>query len=370
MKVRFADIFDDITRYGTKILKEDYLCKGFYPIVDQGKKFIAGYTDRVNGAIYDLPVIVFGDHTRNIKYVDFPFFLGADGIKVLKCKETFCSVKYLYYYLTYVKIPNMGYNRHFKCLKDLIFDLHLYEEQLEIVRKLDKIALLILRKTEQIEKLDLLVKSKFIKMFSKNIAIENGWTIVPIADITLKPISGEWGVEDTNGTGVKVLRTTNFTDYGIVDYYDVVTRIIEPNKFVDKALRDGDILIEKSGGSDAKPVGRVVFFHKNNENYFFNNFTSVLRCKDERINSYYLFMFLFITYWSGGTKLYENRTTGLHNLKLADYLKKTLIPLPPIELQNQFAAFVEQTDKMKLKIKQSLEKLETLKKSLMQKHFG
>lgn len=184
-----------------------------------------------------------------------------------------------------------------------------------------------------------------MEQFSLSQAESNGWSIVPVSSVVIKPLSGEWGQEDTDGTGVKVLRTTNFTDSGFIDYSEVVRRSIELKKVEAKALRDGDVLIEKSGGSDTKPVGRVVFYQETSENFLFNNFTALLRPNTPKLNSRFLFTFLFVTYWNGGTKLYENKTTGIHNLKLADYLDNTMIPIPPIEDQEVFAAFVEQSDK-------------------------
>ena len=183
--------------------------------------------------------------------------------------------------------------------------------------------------------------------FGPNAIAENKWPLLPVSNVVFKPISGEWGKDDLSGTGIKVLRTTNFTDGGYIDYTNVVTRCIEPKKVEAKIMQDGDILIEKSGGSDTKPVGRVVLYHDTSESYLFNNFTALLRPKDCSINSIFLFMFLFVTYWSGKTKLYENKTTGIHNLKLLDYLDNTMIPMPPLDLQEQFAAFVRQSDKSK-----------------------
>ena len=201
---------------------------------------------------------------------------------------------------------------------------------------------------------DELVKSQFMEQFSMSQAESNGWSIVPVSSVVIKPLSGEWGQEDTAGTGVKVLRTTNFTDSGFIDYTEVVRRSIELKKVEAKALRDGDILIEKSGGSDTKPVGRVVFYQETSENFLFNNFTALLRPNTPKLNSRFLFTFLFVTYWNGGTKLYENKTTGIHNLKLADYLDNTMIPIPPVEDQEVFAAFVEQSDKSKYNASQAM----------------
>ena len=217
---------------------------------------------------------------------------------------------------------------------------------------------------------DELVKSQFMEQFSMSQAESNGWSIVPVSSVVIKPLSGEWGQEDTAGTGVKVLRTTNFTDSGFIDYTEVVRRSIELKKVEAKALRDGDILIEKSGGSDTKPVGRVVFYQETSENFLFNNFTALLRPNTPKLNSRFLFTFLFVTYWNGGTKLYENKTTGIHNLKLADYLNNTMIPIPPIEDQEVFAAFVEQSDKSKFELEQALSELTATYKRIITENLG
>ena len=217
---------------------------------------------------------------------------------------------------------------------------------------------------------DELVKSQFMEQFNLVRAESNGWSIVPLSSVVIKPLSGEWGQEDTDGTGVKVLRTTNFTDSGRIDYSEVVRRSIELKKVEAKALRDGDILIEKSGGSDTKPVGRVIFYQETSENYLFNNFTALLRPNTQKLNSRFLFTFLFVTYWNGGTKPYENKTTGIHNLKLEDYLDKTMISIPPIEVQEVFAEFVRQSDKSKFELEQALSELTATYKRIISDNLG
>ena len=177
---------------------------------------------------------------------------------------------------------------------------------------------------------------------------QKGWKIMTLKDAVEKPLSGEWGSDDKDGNGIKVLRTANFTNAGIIDYSEVVTRNIDPKKLESKAMKTGDILIEKSGGSDTKPVGRVVYYLGEPGEYLFNNFTSVIRPKKTLdILKRYLFEFLFVSYWNGGTRLYENKTTGLHNLKLSEYLEGTEIPIPPIDIQKTFVDFLEQSDKSK-----------------------
>jgi len=92
---------------------------GKYPVIDQGQNFIAGYCDDETKLIKDeLPFIIFGDHTRCFKYVDFPFILGADGTKVLKPNLELFDPKFYYFALLSLNIPNRGYNRHFTLLKE------------------------------------------------------------------------------------------------------------------------------------------------------------------------------------------------------------------------------------------------------------
>lgn len=145
-------------------------------------------------------------------------------------------------------------------------------------------------------------------------------------DITGLALSGEWGIDDETGNGIPVLRTTNFTNDGIVNYNNVVTRIINKRNIDEKYLRKGDIIIEKSGGSDNQPVGRVIFFEGPEKTYLFNNFTGLLRVKDHtRWFPKYIFYALFANYRRGGTIQFENKTTGLHNLKTDDYVKRFAI---------------------------------------------
>ena len=144
-----------------------------------------------------------------------------------------------------------------------------------------------------------------------------------LIDITGKALSGEWGTDDENGNGIPVLRTTNFTNEGVVNYENVVTRTITKKNIENKYLQPGDIIIEKSGGSDKQPVGRVIYFDGPEKTYLFNNFTGLLRVKkqDEWFPRY-VFYSLFSNYKRGGTRPYENKTTGLHNLKTDDYVSR------------------------------------------------
>ena len=254
-------------------------------------------------------------------------------------------------------------------LKDYTFELPEMDKQQELVDILT--AALQTKKAyqRQLAATDELVKSQFIEMFGADAAERNGYSLVALSDIFDKPQGGEWGEDDTTGIGTPVLRTTNFTDGGYIDYSDVATRIIPAEKIKKKALTPGDILIEKSGGSGEKPVGRVVFFEGEPEKYLNNNFTARLHLSGQyTFNPAYVFYFMFVNYWQGGTKIFEGKTTGIHNLRLGDFLNGTQIPIAEIAKQNEFETIMRQSDKSKFELEQAIQRIDNLIKSLIQQN--
>jgi len=102
-----------------QINASEILSSGKYPVIDQGQDFIAGYcNDEAKLVNEELPLIIFGDHTRCFKYIDFPFVIGADGTKALKPNTALFDAKYYYFALLSLEIPSRGYNRHFTLLKE------------------------------------------------------------------------------------------------------------------------------------------------------------------------------------------------------------------------------------------------------------
>lgn len=192
-----------------------------------------------------------------------------------------------------------------------------------------------------------------------------------LIDITGKALPGEWGTDDETGDGIPVLRTTNFTNEGVVDFDNVVTRTITKKNIEEKFLRYGDIIIEKSGGSDKQPVGRVIFFDGPENTFLFNNFTGLLRVKDTDVwNPRYVFYALYGNYRQGGTRAFQNKTTGLHNLKTDDYVSRFDIHELPLAQQR---AACEVLDIVKSTIRnrqQQLADLDTLIKARFVEMFG
>jgi len=133
-----SEIIQIVSTNQKKVAQKKYLAEGKFPIIDQGKKFIAGYSDDESLLINDgLPFIVFGDHTRTFKYVNFNFVPGADGVKVMKPLGV--NSKWCFYMFQAIKLPNKGYARHFQYLKEAYLPIPPPEQQKRIVAKIEEL---------------------------------------------------------------------------------------------------------------------------------------------------------------------------------------------------------------------------------------
>ena len=359
---KFSDVFSDETKRGHKIQTSDYLHSGNHPIIDQGQSQIAGYTNLEDGIFTDVPAIIFGDHTRVIKYIDTPFFLGADGVKVLKSKLRDVDYKYLFYCLQNAKIPNTGYNRHFKWLKEIEVPLPLIDEQRRIAAVLDKVSGLIAKRREQLGMLDELVKARFVEMFGDTIINPYGWNknfLGTVCDVR----DGTHESPQYYNVGFPLLTSKNVTS-GKIDLTECsLISETDYNKINERSKVDmGDVIMPMIG-----TVGKPVIVNIE-PNFAIKNVSLIKFRPNSEVLNIYILALLQSDYFDT-TVLSKIRGGTQKFISLGD-IRKLEILVPPIELQNKFAVFVTQTDKSKLTIQQSLDKLEVLKKALMQQYFG
>ena len=358
----FTDVFEDVTKQGRKISTSDYHETGLHPIVDQGQSAIAGYTDETDGLFTDVPAIIFGDHTRVLKYVDTPCFLGADGVKLLKAKIPNPNYKYLYYALSSADIPNTGYNRHFKWLKEVDIPLPTETEQQQIVDVLDKISKLIALRKEQLAKLDQLVKSRFIELFG-----DADYPKVLFENVCVFLRNGA-SIKQTKGAGgypITRIETLSNDVFNIdrLGYADIT----DLEKYQGYVLHTGDILI--SHINSVAYLGRAVQYRGQLDTPIIHGMNLLCARIADSYNPTYIEWFFKTPMAKEYISTITKKAVNQASITTSD-LKKMQVPNPPKNLQDQFAAFVEQTDKSKLAIQQSLNKLELLKKSLMQEYFG
>ena len=362
----FDEVLKDCTKLGTKIPTSEYLENGKYPIIDQGQNDIAGYYDSDDGLFEDVPTIVFGDHTRVVKYVDKPCFLGADGVKLLCPVDKDINCKYLFYQLSCADIPNTGYNRHFKWVKALDFKIPSSDEQNHVVEVLDKVTELISLRKQQLAKLDELVKARFVEMFGDTKLNPNNFPCCSLSEYIVFLTSGSrgWSQYFTD-SGEYFITIKNVKNCKIT--LQDVQYVTPPDNAEAKRTRvqENDLLI-----SITADLGRTGIVTKKIAEHgaYINQHLTCIRLKQDKLNPLYVAYYMesdagkeqFVAKNQSAVKAGLN-FNAINSLKLM---------VPPLALQNQFATFVERVDQQKQTVQQGLEKLELMKKALMQEYFG
>jgi len=171
---------------------------------------------------------------------------------------------------------------------------------------------------------------------------------IPLSELTVISLSGEWGddlfnkiaKEENDTVHVKVLRNTNFDNSLNLDLNDVAERLIDKNKFKKIKLQNGDILVEKSGGSPIQPVGRVAIFDNIHGDYCFSNFLQCIRIDTTQCLPYFLFVYLKAIYAINYMEYLQNQTTGIKNLIWEEFTD-TPIVLPSTGIQEKISREVK-----------------------------
>ena len=360
----FSELFQDVSSLGTRLQTCDYLSEGEYPIVDQGQSEIAGYTNFDNGVIRDVPVICFGDHSCSLKYVEYPFVIGADGVKVLKNKKA--HPKFLFYWLqSCLKyIPDRGYARHFKWLKEFKCNLPSEKVQIHVVSVLDKInhEIRLLQKISQ--KIDVLVKSQFMCLIGTPKENPNKFPVVKIADLATDVRYGTSQSASSSGL-LPYLRMNNITYDGKLDLTDLKYISLEEQDLPKYSVRKGDVLFNRTNSREL--VGKTCVYSLD-EAMVIAGYLIRVRLNDQMLPEV-LSASLNSLHFKQLLRKIAKGAVGQANIN-AEELKQIRLVCPPIDVQRRFVDFSYQIDKSKFAVEQSIRKLELLKKSLMQQYFG
>ena len=239
------------------------------------------------------------------------------------------------------------------------------QTQKEIVAVLDKVTSLISMRKEQLEKLDILVKSKFIEMFGDPVLNPKGWEKKKLGEVCSSIVRGPFGSALKKeyfvpySLGVyKVYEQKNAIkqDCNIGSYYISEEKFLTLKRFECKA---GDIIMSCSG-----TVGKMYTLPEDAHKGIINQALMKMTLNGIVIDK------IFKIYFGLAVENLVLNGSGIKNISSVSYLKNIEIQAPPLDLQNQFAEFVEQVEKSKEKIKSSLNQLETLYSALMQEYFG
>lgn len=339
-RVPFLDVFSDESGGNIKTPQSEYLSNGRFPVIDQGKALIAGYVDdesRLCGS--GRPAIVFGDHTRRLKYIDFPFCMGADGVKILRPKVE-ANLKYLYYYLKHLPLASAGYDRHFKYLVRTEVVLQPLAEQHRIAAILDQADRLRVKRREALAQLDTLAQAIFIEMFGST----NNFKFTTSG---IRPF-----VEASSGKSSKSVLSVDRTNIPIYGGNGI-------NGWALSALYEQPVLVF---GRVGQYCGNAVI--TKGPSWVTDN-AIVIRISDvSKLNE------IYVLHAFAGSD-FSNRVKHLD----LPFINQSIIldnpiPLPPLHLQQIFASRIETIDALKATNREALSELDTLFASLQHLAFS
>lgn len=360
-------LFEDCLMKATKpnqVQTSEYHTGTKYPIISQEDKMVSGYCDD-SSLLYHIekPIVIFGDHTRVLKYVDFDFVVGADGVKILIPKD-FLRAKFLLYYLRWYNVPSLGYSRHYKLLKEINIPVPPLSEQQRIVNELDLLSSIIEKKKAQLKEYDQLAQSIFFDMFGDPVSNEKGWEVKKLGEVCAQK--------------TKIARASkSFTSNSPIEYIDISS--IDKNSktittttsyiFCDAPSRAqqiveyGDILI-----SLVRPnLQNIAIVLYNKDNLVGSSGFCVIRPKQLTIKEY-LFYVIRSSYF---TDYLMQRVSGANYPAVREEdVKSYTLPIPPLTLQQSFASKIEAIEQQKALIHQSITEAETLFNSRMDYYFN
>lgn len=258
------------------------------------------------------------------------------------------------------KMPRLG-------TKDLLntnIPLPEIKEQKAIAEKFKKSEELISLRKQQLFKLDELVKARFVEMFGDIIRNDKSWPIHNFSDIASSRLGKMLDAKQQTGKySYPYLANFNvqWFSFNVDNLNQMDFNEAEQKEF---ELRDGDLLVCEGG-----EIGRCAVWHNEIQPCFFQKALHRVRCNRQLVHPDYLaWWFKYNCNHGGFAEIAGAKATIAHLPGIK--LKQLQVALPPLSLQNEFAAFVERVDQQKQTVQQSLEKLELMKKALMQEYFG
>lgn len=293
------------------------------------------------------------------------------GFKNLICSDVIYN-RYLYHFLKNKTeyLNSLGRGATFKEIsKSIVEEIEIplppLEEQRCIAALLDKVSDLIAKRRAQLDKLDLLVKARFVEMFGDPVINPYSWNVSALSELGECKNGMNFHTDDS-GAVIHCLGVGDFKDLSLIeDTSKLPTISLNEMPSEDYLLANGDIVFVRSNGNKAL-VGRSVAVYPNDIPTTFSGFCIRFRIQNPAILPSYL---LRVLKTDSMRKKMAGRGANIQNLN-QKILAELRIPIPGLALQEEYELFIKKVDKSKLTIQRSFDKLEILKKALMQQYFG
>lgn len=364
-KVPLGEVLD--YEQPTKYIVEttDYNNSYETPVLTAGKSFVLGYTKEKKGIFTDVPAIIFDDFTTAFHYVNFPFKVKSSAMKILKADKEKADLRFLYYRMSKISLDTDLHKRYWisKFSKAQI-QLPPLETQKRIAQILDDAAALRLKTEQILKEYDLLAQSLFFDMFGDPVKNEKGWN-TEIGENICKNISVGIVIKPASyyvTDGVIALRSLNIKKNNI-DLSNIVHLSEEAHLSVLKKsiLKTGDIVVVRTGNTGTAAIIPESLDGVNCIDLI------IIRPDINKMNS--KFFIYFLNSERGKLLILGKSVGGIQKHFNVGSMKKLILPVPPIELQNQFAEKIALIERQKELAKQELKESEDLFNCLLQKAF-
>lgn len=347
-----------------QVKTEDYNKGTHYPIISQEEKLISGYCDDESMLFrIDNPVVVFGDHTRVLKYIDFDFVVGADGVKILSPISEL-DAKFFLYFLQWYNVPNLGYSRHYKLLKEVNVPIPAKDIQRNIVDELDQINALIAIKEKQLRELEELEQTIFHEMFGDIIVNNKKWKVENLTRFCEVSSSKRIFANEYVSNGVPFYRGKEITELS-KEHPISLELFISKERYAKikesyGCPKIGDVLLTAVG-----TIGNI-WVVDTEEPFYFKDGNIIWLKKISGINSIYLRYAL-------GILINEFKYQMAHGCAYSALTIKAMsemnIAIPPQNTQQEFANRIGAVITNKSSVKTTLKELQELLASRMQYWF-
>ncbi len=382
---KLNDVSKKLSLNKLKIKQKDYLPSGLFPVIDQGQDLVGGYYNDENLLVSDEPpYIIFGDHTKVKKYINFKFIPGADGVKVLKAKENILP-KFLYYLLFTIKIEDKGYARHFQLLEKESFLIpNDIETQQAIVSKIEELFSELDKGIEDLKTAQQQLKTyrqsvlKWAfegKLTNENVKegeLPKGWLVVRFGELFCEsPQNGLYKSSSEYGEGTPIVRIDGFYDGVILDNYQIKKVKLTEEEINRYLISIGDILVNRVNSMPY--LGKCgLVKHLNERTVFESNIMKIRVNKEIAIPEY---ISKFLTSKKGLSELRKNAKQAVNQASINQTdVSNVLIPLPQPKEQHRIVQEIESrlsvADKMEESIAQSLQQAEVVRQSILKKAFS
>lgn len=375
--IHLLDSFENCTDSKKKIPQKEYLKDGKIAVVDQGQNVIGGYTnDREMIFAGNVPVIIFGDHTRCIKYIDFPFAQGADGVKVLKPKQFF-NEKAFYYAFQTVDIPNMGYRRHFPLFDKYAIPVPPLSEQQRIVDRIESLFTKLdeakQRAQDALDSFETRKAAILHKAFTGELTVQwrkehdvgmESWSNTTLSKIVVGFKYGTSEKSDYSYKGMPVFRIPNITDDGLS--FEDLKFLPYKNVPDENQIHENDILIIRSNGS-RKLVGKSVLVPRLDQEYTYASFLIRIQTLESVLPNY---LVLYLNSSDARRQMFKKAksSAGINNINSKE-LGAILIELPSLFEQTEIVRILDtllaKEQQAKEAVEEVLEQINLIKKAIL-----